>query len=445
MKKVLVSAIIATFTVPAYLSAAVTVDTVAELQSALNSKQKRIYVDGTLKYSGSTPLVLKGKGHRVYADGNNTVLHVTNGADLKVSGLRFIGPGGYSYDDSNPNQSLGGNAILLTTPAIKIDESGEDDPLFDKVVKVEIYNTSVRGFGDHGIHLSDCSDLSCGDGNDAGGFGTSASFDVKLTKVTVMNTGFGQQDADGIRVDERSDGSVNLVAKNIWLRNVGADGIEIDEAGDGDVIVKMKNANFVDNGSYCGQADQEALFNVYTEARSVAEPFENKDLEKEFLEDFAGRYDCVDEIDTDEEGKDQVVFDLDDAFDIDEADRGSVSVEMKNIRIFSNDDEGLDFDEDKDGDITLDAQNIIMANNGDEGIKLSEEDDGDVNLTVKKLTNGRGEADDIEVESEDDGAGSVTINNAKIDDLKITGTVNCDLSNVKFDGKIKDDGCANLP
>lgn len=435
MKKILASAILATFAAPTYVSAAVLVDSISELQTALSGKDKKINVIGTIEYDGSVPLVLKGKGHKVYADGDNTVLHVTNGADLKVSGIRFIGPGGYSYDNENHNQSLGGNAILLSTAALPVE--GDPEPTDDVVIgketiKVEIYNSSVNGFGDHGIHLTDCSSLSCGDGNESGGFGTEASFDVKLTKVTVMDSGFGQQDADGIRVDERSHGGVNLVAKNIWLRNVGADGIEIDEAGDDGVTVKMKNANFVGNGSYCGQADKTVLFDLYTESGQSED-------------DFADLYDCVDEIDDKEAGADQIVLDLDDAFDIDEAGGGSVHIEMKNAKILANDDEGLDFDEAGDGGISFMGKNFILADNGDEGIKLSEEDAGDVSLTVKNLVNGKGETNDIEVESEDEGTGSVAIKNAKIDDLKLTGAITCDLSNVKFDGKIKDDGCVNLP
>jgi len=411
MKKTIVSAILATFAAPTYVSAAVTVDSIFALQAALSGKDKKINVIDTIEYDGSAPLVLKGKGHKIYADGDNTVLHVKYGTDLNVSGIRFIGPGGYAYDNNNHNQAEGGNAILLTTDAL-----GEDkDTEAGDVINVEIYNTSVQGFGDHGIHLSDCSSLSCGDGNSGEGFGTGASFNIKLTKVTVMDTGFGQQDADGIRVDERAAGGVNLVAKNIWLRNVGADGIEIDEAGDHGVNVKMKNANFVGNGSYCAPA-------IFT------------------LDQDPDDFDCFDEIDDGE-----VVVDLDDAFDIDEAGGGSVHVEMKNAKILANDDEGLDFDEAGDGGISFMGKNFILADNGDEGIKLSEEDAGNVSLTVKNLVNGKGETNDIEVESEDEGTGSVAIKNAKIDDLKLTGEITCNLSNVKFDGEIKDDGCVNLP
>ena len=62
---------------------------------------------------------------------------------------------------------------------------------------------------------------------------------MKLVDVLVDGVGFGKQDADGVRVDDRNDGDISFSAVNSVFVNVGADGVELDEGNDGSVFLAI--------------------------------------------------------------------------------------------------------------------------------------------------------------------------------------------------------------
>jgi hypothetical protein len=97
-------------------------------------------------------------------------------------------------------------------------------------------NVTVTGTAGHGIHVSDCTLADeCGGGSGGAGEGSPASISLTLTGVTVIDTAYGRFDADGVRVDERGEGSIDFVATSSVFSGIGADGIELDEGQDGDV------------------------------------------------------------------------------------------------------------------------------------------------------------------------------------------------------------------
>jgi hypothetical protein len=217
---------------------------------------------------------------------------------------------------------------------------------------------------------------------------------VTLNSVTIDGVGFGKQDADGLRVDDRGPGDIIFSASNSTFVDVGADGIELDEGNDGSVQVAARNLIFDSNGAYCS-----------------ADPFiegEDEDAAAQIV--FELDPDCNDDGDPD----------VDDAFDIDEAGPGGIFGMLTNLTIIDNFDEGLDFDTEGEGDdnfVELDIVKVDASGNADEAIKVSEEGNASVMVSMRAL-NIEG---DVEVEEENDGDLSVSIFGSFIgDDLKLS-------------------------
>ncbi len=342
-----------------------------------------IAIESTLVYEGFNPLMIIGSGQTVYGDLEDpldTLLEVTNGADLSISNLNFTVD---TDTDYSADFQGGGKGIFVKVP---------DDR--EGTVNLALTHVSVSNVGLHGVHVLDCDVIACGAGGGGAGDGSPASINVSLVNVTVDNVGNGGFDSDGVRVDDRGEGDIIFNAVDSTFINVGADGVELDEGDAGDVIVNVRNSVFENNGAYCFGVD-------------VDEPADPT---------------CVE----DDEG--ELVLDLDDGFDIDEAGEGSISGQITNSLVNDNFDEGLDIDEEDAGDIHLDLGKIMASNNGDEGIKASEEGEGDVTLKLSKVTTMDNDDDGIQLEQE--GAGDINV--------KVNATTS--LYNKKVGLKVSQDG-----
>ena len=361
----------------------------ASLRAALDGGATKIVVQpGTgniainqpLVYAGTAPLSINGGGLVISGAGllGEPMLHVSHGADLSLSDIAFVGAGGYSIENQG-----GGKGIYVEVP---MDREG--------IVSVRLTDVSVSDTGNHGVHISDCSlGDDCGAGQGGGGDGSPASFHVQLTRVTIDGAGYGKQDADGLRVDDRGEGDIFLTATNSTFTRVGGDGIELDEGNEGSVFINVRNSDFIGNGAYCSD---------------------------EFVEDPIGLDPACD---------DDGDPDVDDAFDIDEAGPGGISGTIANLTIVDNYDEGLDFDTEGEGDdstVDLDIMDVYASGNADEAIKVSEEGVASVRVNLRAIDI----EGDVEVEEEDEGDLAVTLNGSAIgDDLKLseqgpgTGTV----------------------
>ncbi|MEH6519456.1 MAG: hypothetical protein V7742_22495 [Halioglobus sp.] len=375
--------LLASFLVPmgAIAAPATVVYDAYSLRAALDSGATKIVIKAgatdievsqTLEYVGTAPLSINGNGRVIYGDilGDGPILQLTNGADLSISNLSFEGPGGYSIEAQG-----GGKGIYVQVP---IEREG--------VVNVKLSNVSVSHTGNHGVHVSDCSlGDDCGGGAGGGGEGSPASIRVQLNGVTIDGAGFGQQDADGLRVDDRGEGDIILSATDSTFINVGGDGIELDEGNEGSVVINVRNSDFTGNGAYCS-AD------LLVDDPIALDPK------------------CDDDGDPD----------VDDAFDIDEAGPGGISGMVANLSIIDNYDEGLDFDSEGNGEgdsVDLDIMNIFAQGNADEAIKVSEEGNASVAVNLRAID----VEGDVEIEEEDVGELRVSVNGSFIgDDLKLS-------------------------
>jgi hypothetical protein len=314
---------------------------------------ERISIESTLTYAGSQPLLLRGSGQVIEPadEGSDfTLLEVSEGANLTVENLNFQGSGGFDLDNAGT-----GKGIFVRVPDTR---SG--------VVRLSLSQVRVADVANHGVHISDCSlGDDCGGGSGGGGEGSNASIHAILDRVTVDGAGNGKFDADGLRIDERADGDILLDLSSSSFINVGADGIELDEGNNGDVWVNVRDVFLADNGAYCLNAPLD-----------LAEP-------------------CVE----DDDG--ELVLDLDDGFDIDEAGDGSLQGRIISAIVVDNLDEGLDFDEEGPGGMQLEIWRTYGAGNGDEAIKLSAAEGGNIFADLRNtyaLGNGN---DGIQIENED--------------------------------------------
>lgn len=376
-----------------------------------------------LEYTGTAPLTITGSGQSVNAAGNFTLLSVTNGADLKVSNMSFTGIGGFNIINRGDIGQDAGKGIFVD---VRDDQTG--------TVKLVLKNVAVSGVANHGIHVSDCSLAdACGGGSGGGGEGSAASIKVVLKHVSVNDAGNGKFDADGLRVDERGDGSIHATIIGSSFTHVGADGVELDEGNDGDVRANVSFSSFANNGGYCAP-DIIGPF-VPNPEDGKFDPADMV-LDSDIPSVFGSPDDTCIERSVDLYGPDPVTgiryveefefaIDTDDGIDIDEAGAGSLISKMSFSSITGNLDEGVDYDEEDDGGIDAKYFATTASGNTDDGYKHSEEDAGSVtgHVLFSSATDNGGKG--FVFEEEDDGdldvkvIASKTANNDDSDDTGI--------------------------
>ena len=212
-------------------------------------------------------------------------------------------------------------------------------------VRVELINLDVLNNGGHGVLVNDQDDPT-GDPNGTATTGSPASVDVRVVSTLFKDNGFteGLSDLDGLRVNEGGPGDLSITLFFSRSEDNGADGIEADERGSGDVHVEMFGSVVTGNGEH--------------------DP-----------------------------------SDLDDGFDIDENQEGSIVGHILLSSANDNFEEGFDFNENHAGDLRVDMLLVEASRNGEEGIDYEEDDDfpggGDLVTRITLVTaneNGGGDA-----------------------------------------------------
>ena len=184
---------------------------------------------------------------------------------------------------------------------------------------ISLANVDIIDNLGHGVLVNDQEDDSTPEDAQPPANGSAASVDVSVFNARFIRNGYSVSDRDGLRVNEGGDGDLPSRSGSVSEDN-GADGIEADERGPGDVRVDMFGTRLTGNG-----------------------PFDPTDL--------------------------------DDGFDIDEWDAGSIFATVVFSSASNNLEEGFDFNENNDGDLRVDMQLVEANGNGEEGIDLEEDDD----------------------------------------------------------------------
>jgi hypothetical protein len=197
-------------------------------------------------------------------------------------------------------------------------------------VRVPLDQVDILENAGHGVLVDDQDDPSTGtlDGD------SNASVDVQVDQCQFIQNGFSASDRDGLRVNEGGNGDLLITFRNSSSLGNGADGIEVDEKGAGDVVV--------------------ALFNSHLDGNGQKDP-----------------------------------ADLDDGFDIDEADAGSVIGLISHTTANDNFEQGFDFNENHTGDLRVDFDHCTANGNNQEGLELEEDHDfpggGDIVTTMNHV------------------------------------------------------------
>jgi hypothetical protein len=226
------------------------------------------------------------------------------------------------------------------------------------LVGVEIVNNSG-----HGVLVNDQEDSSTPEDAEPNANGSPASVDVSVLNSRFIANGYSVSDRDGLRVNEGGDGDLIITVKDSVSEKNGADGIEADERGAGDVRVQMHGSRLTENG-----------------------PLDPADL--------------------------------DDGFDIDEWNDGSIVGSITSSVASRNREEGFDFNENHNGDLRVDMHVVEASWNGEEGIDLEEDDDfgnsGDLVTVMSNIVivgNGNGADGALKIREKETGSLDVTLTN----------------------------------
>jgi len=211
----------------------------------IDNSVREINITETLHYKKTKQLQIKGSGGQTInasnMKSNGDILSIDQGANVLIQNLNFIGNS--KKTNKNSAKAVGGKGIFVSVP---VTAKG--------TVKVTLESIAISNVGDHAIHVSDCSLRdNCGGGSQGGGIGSQASLFVELKSVVINRVGFGLQDGDGVRIDERGHGNITFNVTSSRFLNIGADGIELDEGNNGDIHVQMSHSIFDANGGYCGE------------------------------------------------------------------------------------------------------------------------------------------------------------------------------------------------
>lgn len=312
---------------PRNLLATIVVSTAAEFVDALATAAsdpmfnkievaqgtESIELSETATYEGTQKLAIDGNGATVRpvegSEGSFDLFKTTGGSNLALNDIVFAN---------------GLDGVLVEVP---VNTTGQ--------VSVKLSNVNITGSSEFGLHIDDLA-------------GSPASIKLEVHRGDFVGNGVGALDFDGIRVDERGNGSINAFFKHVSIDGNGGDGLELDEGGSGNVRLEMHHSSLNENGFFNSE-------------------------------------------------------DLDDGLDIDETGPGSVSAVLRNVQANDNLDEGIDLDEEDQGAIKADFRNVSANGNFDEGIKFSEAGSAGIRAIFSNVSaNGNGD-DGIELEEEDGG------------------------------------------
>jgi hypothetical protein len=232
------------------------------------------------------------------------------------------------------------------------------------VTRVSLSDILATGNGGHGVLIND--QLDPEDTGNSGG--SEASLEVTVTGSVFEANGFSTLDRDGLRVNEGGRGDLLVVLAQTRAEGNGADGVELDERGAGDVRFHVSDSEFAANGSF-----------------------------------------------------DQTLADLDDGFDIDESNEGSLLGTVVRSSASDNKEEGFDFNENHEGDFRVDMTFVEASRNLEEGIDFEEDDDfqggGDLLATLAGIEandNGSSDGDGgIKIRERGDGGLDATVRGAE--------------------------------
>lgn len=185
-------------------------------------------------------------------------------------------------------------------------------------IRVTLRNVTITGNKGHGLLVNDQVNPDVAAGSEPDSSGSAAGLHVEITNSQFLRNGHSVSDRDGIRINDGAGGGLTFIARGVRTEDNAADGIELDERGTGDVRVDVADLTVTGNGSF--------------------DP-----------------------------------GDIDDGFDIDEMDDGSIFATLTRIISSDNREDGLDFTETGRGDLVAELHGSSTTRNGGVGIRAEQQ------------------------------------------------------------------------
>lgn len=229
-------------------------------------------------------------------------------------------------------------------------------------IRVSLLKVAIVGNKGHGVLVNDQEDSTTQDGVQPNANGSSASVVVSVVASRFSGNGYSVSDRDGLRVNEGGNGDLSITVKLSVAEGNAADGIEVDERGAGDVRVDMFGSRVTGNGQF----DPEDLDDGF----DIDEYNDGSIIGNVYLSSANDNY---------EEG-----------FDFNENNAGDLRVNMWLVEASRNREEGIDYEEDDDfagGGALVTAMAGVRANGngidgGDAGLKIREKGEGDLDVVL---------------------------------------------------------------
>jgi hypothetical protein len=335
---------------------------------------RTINLASTVVFTGSQPLTIIGKDATLDAAGAGGAAFIANGGgNLTVQELTVVNAPAEGIDVEVPATASG-------------------------TIRVSLDDVEVRGNAGHGVLINDQVDPSTTEDVQPNANGSAASLVVLVKNSRFVNNGYSVSDRDGLRVNEGGDGSLEFVAEEVTADSNAADGIELDERGAGSVQISVANTRIVRNGKF-DPDDLDDGFDIdeYNDGDIVGtlrEVIASDNFEEglDFNENNAGdlRVD-LDHVEANGNREEGIDYEEDDDF----AGGGTLVTTMKSITANGNGvdggDAGIKIREKGTGDLHADLEDVVASNNLSSGISVREDAVGNLVSTVRRAqTNGNG-------------------------------------------------------
>ncbi len=260
---------------------------------------------------------------RVRSIALRSTVEFTGAQDLTIDGNRVALDGAAIASGEVFRVSGGGNLVVSQLTVRNAPAEGitvQVPATATGTLRVSLFQVDIADNKGHGVLVNDQVDSSTQDGVPPNAAGSDASVAVSVVNSRFVRNGFSVSDRDGLRVNEGGLGDLTISVKVSLAHGNAADGIEVDERGPGDVRVEMFGTRISENG--------------------IFDP-----------------------------------ADLDDGFDIDEYDEGSILGSVVLSAAVDNFEEGFDFNENNAGDLRVNMLYVDASGNREEGIDYEEDDD----------------------------------------------------------------------
>jgi hypothetical protein len=269
---------------------------------------------------------------------------------------------------------------------------------------VSLSDVDIIDNASHGVLVNDQVDPSTQDDMQPNADGSPASVAMIVTDSRFIGNGYSVSDRDGLRVNEGGAGDLSLTLSRTRAEDNAADGVEIDERGTGDVHIDVSGTSFTRNGKF-DPADLDDGFDVdeYNDgsimgtvvATSASHNFEEGGIRT------AGNGDGADG-----------------ALKIREKEVGSLSAALTDIVSTGNIGSGLFVRESSDGSSVVSLEKVVSTANKSgaldpfslgHGIELLETGGGNMTATVSKATVAANAGNGVFGDETGAGTGTVTL------------------------------------